>query len=504
MYPYQKKWIEDLCRLKIASKARRIGYSFAAGFGKVQRCLEAGMAGQKENQIILSRGERQSKEFISESIAPHVRALGAIAHYSEGYIEGMSILKHEVEFANGCRIIALPANPDTARSYEANVTLDEFAFHLDARAIYQAIAPSIARGYTLEIISTPNGQQGAYYELSKEAGLVDGEERSQRWSAHKTDIFSAIQQGCQDRFGNALDANELRLDCIDEEMWLQEYCCQFLSIASQWIPPDLFERCVDGGASDAKTEAELDEALYGLLAGWDIARNKDLSVIWLTEAVGDISWTRGVIEMKDMPTPDQMAIARRLMKRIRRLVIDKTSMGLSMFEQLEREFGGSRVEGVHFTLQTKEALAVQGKRRMEEGRVRLPDSDMIRNSFRSVKKTVTATGNARFDAEHDEKYGHADHWWAYCLAENAGYQPKDGFMRYLEQARAKQLQDQQEQEQDVRRRHSTGVVVPQPPAPIAPAVAQEAAKPDPAKPGPLPKPFSDPYQVLQRPPRGSY
>jgi hypothetical protein len=31
-----------------------------------------------------------------------------------------------------------------------------------------------------------------------------------------------------------------------------------------------------------------------------------------------------------------------------------------------------------------------------------------RNSFRSVKKTVTATGQARFDAEHDEKFGHAD------------------------------------------------------------------------------------------------
>jgi phage FluMu gp28-like protein len=42
-----------------------------------------------------------------------------------------------------------------------------------------------------------------------------------------------------------------------------------------------------------------------------------------------------------------------------------------------------------------------------------------RNSFRSVKKTVTATGQARFDAEHDEKFGHADHWWAFCVAESA-------------------------------------------------------------------------------------
>jgi phage FluMu gp28-like protein len=51
--------------------------------------------------------------------------------------------------------------------------LDEFAFHLDARKVYEAIEPSITRGYSLEIISTPNGQQGEYHKLAKAAGLVD-------------------------------------------------------------------------------------------------------------------------------------------------------------------------------------------------------------------------------------------------------------------------------------------------------------------------------------------
>jgi phage FluMu gp28-like protein len=60
---------------------------------------------------------------------------------------------------------------------------------------------------------------------------------------------------------------------------------------------------------------------------------------------------------------------------------------------------------------------------MEEKKVRLPDTDLIRNSFRSVKKMVTDTGQARFDAVHDERHGHADHWWAYCLAESAITQP---------------------------------------------------------------------------------
>ena len=466
----------------------------------MEKCILA--QGQKENQIILSRGERQAKEFISESVAPHVRAAGILAEYRAIPVEGMSIFRHEVEFANGCRIIALPANPDTARSYEANVCLDEFAFHMDARAIYQAIAPSIARGYTLEIISTPNGQQGVYYELAKESGLVDGVAKSNRLTPHRTTVHEAIEQGCRDRFGNLLKAEDLRADCIDEEMWLQEYCCQFLSIASQWIPPELFERCVDPGASlgDEECSNLIEEGYTGLFGGWDIARHKDLSVIWLNQVVGDVSWTRGVVEMKGKPTPDQMTIARRLMKIIRRLVIDKSGMGLAMFEQLEREFGASRVEGVTFTLGTKEALAVQGKRRMEEGRVRIPDSDIIRNSFRSVKKTSTATGQARFDAEHDEKYGHADHWWSFCLAETAGYQTKDGFLRWLESSNASSSEEQRMMEEEDKRRRSTGIVTVA--VPGIEAVIEPKKESGPVK-GQLPKTFSDPYEILKRPPRGS-
>jgi phage FluMu gp28-like protein len=376
----------------------------------VLECLQ-----RRQNYIVLSRSERLSKEFVQESVAPHVRAIGTVASYIDAELPDSSIYQHEVTFGNGSRIIALPANPETARSYEGNVLLDEFAFHRESRRIYEAIEPTITRGYSLSIISTPNGQQGTYHELAKEAGLVDGRAKSSRWSRHRTDIHEAIVQGCSDRNGKALDPLELRSWCLDEEMWLQEYCCQFLSTASQWIAPELLAANISAEAQTGSPQP----CYTNLYAGWDVARNRDLSVIWLSELVGDVSWTRGVIEMRNMPTPEQMQQARQLMPYIQRLVIDKSSMGLTIFEQLESEFGPHRVEGVQFTLGNKEALAVYGKRRMEEQKTRIPDTEMVRNSFRSVKKTVTATGQARFDAEHDEKFGHADHWWAFCMAESA-------------------------------------------------------------------------------------
>jgi phage FluMu gp28-like protein len=130
---------------------------------------------------------------------------------------------------------------------------------------------------------------------------------------------------------------------------------------------------------------------------------------------------RPLVELSGTPTPVQMDEARALMPKIRRMAIDRSSMGLTIFEQLDMEFPG-KVEGVLFTRAIKEALAVRGKRRMEDKKVRLPDTDVIRNSFRSVKKMVTDTGQARFDAARDERFGHADHWWGYCLAESAADQ----------------------------------------------------------------------------------
>ncbi len=442
LYEYQKLWIDDKSRLKIATKSRRIGFSFGAGLGGTLDCLEI-----PQKFIVLSRGARQAKEFITDSVAPHCRAIGVTAQYLEGYLPDSSIYKQEVRFTNGSRIIALPANPDTARSYEGDVLLDEFAFHKDSREIYQAVTPSIARGFKLGIISTPNGQQGDYYELSIKAGLVDGMPAApgSTWSPHRVDLYQAITAGFKDRFGKLIDAALIRADCLDEDMFLQEYLCQYLSIMSQWIPPALFQANVGLDMIDADGAALCFEIgvmpiqdfkgrqLYG---GWDIARNKDLSILWIFELVGDVLITRGVISMSKTPTPDQKREARRVMPFLQRLVIDKSSMGLSIYEDLAEQFG-PMVEGVQFTLQTKEALAVGMKSRMESVKTRIPDTDLIRNSFRSVKKMVTATGQARFDAEHDAQYGHADHWWAAALAASGAAHPMNlGLVDFLKQVQA--------------------------------------------------------------------
>jgi len=268
LLPYQRRWIEDDSPLKIVVKARQIGYSFAASIRALLQCLK-----KKTTWVFLSKGERQSR-LLMEKVQEHVRSCGILAQACESsFFEGTLIKQLEVRFANGSVIYGLPANPDTARGYSGNVTLDEFAFHADADKIYSALFPTITRGYCLEVISTPNGQQGKFYELAKAAGLVEQdsgfriqdsgktENRNSKleardefrvssfdfrgrpmWSGHRCDIYEAIRQGLN------IDMQLLRAGCDDETAWQQEYCCQFISTAENFIPPALVTQCVSAEA----------------------------------------------------------------------------------------------------------------------------------------------------------------------------------------------------------------------------------------------------------------
>jgi phage FluMu gp28-like protein len=287
LYPYQRRWIEDHSPYKIACKARQIGFTFAATYRVVhQRLRRPGLS------VWLSASERQALEAM-QHLRQHLQAMNAVASYTTTPLEGFTATQHRIELPNGSRIIALPSNPDTVRGFAGDIVLDEFAFHRDADAIWRAAFAIATRGFQLEIISTPNGARGRYYELARNAGLVDftppldveepggtflkkgfprtpskdflcdaarplqgaatsrekvlGERENtflkgfsqspstpgEVWSAHWIDLSLART------LGFAVDVESLRAAIGDEESWQQEYCCRFLSQSAHYLPPEL-------------------------------------------------------------------------------------------------------------------------------------------------------------------------------------------------------------------------------------------------------------------------
>jgi len=158
-----------------------------------------------------------------------------------------------------------------------------------------------------------------------------------------------------------------------------------------------------------------------LYVGMDIGRKKDLSVIWIDQKIDTVLRTAAVIELKRTPYFVQEQVLHTLLSRpeFRRACIDETGIGAQLAEGAQDRFGESRVEGIAFTAESKEALAVGLKQNFEDRGSQIPADNTIRSSLHSVKKYPTTTKHFRFDAERTDATGHADHFWAKALAVQA-------------------------------------------------------------------------------------
>ncbi|WP_444667168.1 terminase large subunit domain-containing protein [Cereibacter changlensis] len=426
--PYQKAWIADPARFKIGMFSRQTGKTFSTCGECVDDCFRAWSEDRRSRWVILSRGERQAAEAMTEVIKPFTRAFyevyntlvkGGEPRFEEGEFRAPqekgpdAVYKAlEVVFPNGARITALPANPDTARGFSANVILDEFAFHQKSRDIWAALFPVISKtGLKLRVISTPNGKGNKFYELMTAEDSV--------WSRHVVDIYEAVRQGL-DR-----DVDMLRRGMADEDAWRQEYELQWLDEASAWLDYDLIAGCEHPAAGLP--------ALYRggpCFVGVDIAARNDLFVIWVAELVGDVLWTREIIARRRVSFAEQDQLLAEVMRRyhVVRCRMDQTGMGEKPVEDAKRRHGEDRVEGILFSSAAKLDMATAMKERFQDRRARIPAGDVaLRADLHAIKAQVGLTGTRRLVADGDTD-GHADRFWAGALALSAAetaYQPYD-------------------------------------------------------------------------------
>lgn len=414
LYPYQQRWVMDRARFKLGLFARQTGKTFTTTLELTDDVFAAEATGAKSPWVILSRGERQAKEAMEEGVLRHVEAYGLalkeLAWDNFDFYDPDSGIKRtalQVVFPKRNKITALPANPDTARGFSANVFLDEFAFHRDSRKIWSALFPVISAGFRLRVTSTPNGKDNKFYDLATGTDPV--------WSRHRVDIHQAVADGLP------RDIAELKRALDDDDAWLQEFELEWLDEASAWLSFDLINAV-------EHDHAGVPEHYAGgpCYVGVDIGRRRDLFVVWVVELVGDVLWTREVIARKGASFAEQDFILDDVFARYRviRACMDQTGIGEKPVEDAQRRHGTSRVEGVLFTPANKLTLATGGKERFEDRTIRIPMGDAeLRKDLHSLKKIPSPTGGTpRFDAERDSS-GHADRAWACFLACNAAAGP---------------------------------------------------------------------------------
>lgn len=406
LLPYQRAWVEDRSRFKIWLASRQVGKSFALTLEAVLDAVE-----RRTTWVFLSAGERQALE-LAEKARLHLDAIKiAAAELNDDFLDqdGNRYKQLLMRLPNGSRLIFLPANPNTARGYTANVALDEFAFHVDSPAIWAALFPSITRSRDLKlrVASTPQGKSNMYYRLWEGAERL-GEQSV--WSRHRTDIHQAVSDGLP------IDPEELREGLNDPLAWQQEYLLEFLEEATAYLSYELLATCEDAAATTDLLLEEIDPKAGDLYLGFDVGRRRDLSVLWLLQRVGDVNWTRRVIELERTSFAAQREVLYGLLPHVRRACIDDTGIGMQLAEEAKAKY--PHVEAVTFTSAVKSDLATTLRRAFEDRGVRVPISEPIREDLHSVRRIVTASGNVRFDAERDAG-SHADRFWALALAVHA-------------------------------------------------------------------------------------
>lgn len=429
LFKYQRRWLADSSRFKIALWARQTGKDFtAAAEAVIHSRLHPGAT-----WIVLAAGERQALESIDKAKVWAEAFHIPISECTENFTPHPGIrppggprtrlLSSQIKWANGARFIALPGKPETVRGYSANIILTEFAFHDDPEAIWRAIYPSISnplRGgeKKLRIISTPNGLGNKFAELWH---------HGRDYSKHKVDIHEASRQGLE------LDVEELRRGLRDEQAWAQEYECEFADGAEVLLPYDLIESCESADAVETAEARELSarrDRNRPLFMGIDFGRKRHLTVAWILERKGGVLETREVLALKGLSTPEQVEALRPRVGLCQRVALDYTGGGIGLGDQLAREFSEYRrkermhgkVELCAFTPALKAELYPRLRAAFERREVRIPISRAIREDLHGVQRWVSANGAITYRAA-DREDGHSDRATALALALRAASQP---------------------------------------------------------------------------------
>ena len=441
LLPYQLRWFRDQSRFKIGVWSRQTGKSFSTAAEAVADCLfDPGTT-----WICLSAGERQSLEWLEKAkLWYNVLQMGL---ESETYLRDSpeALLKSaEIRFANGSRILALPANPSTARGYSANIILDEFAYHENPDGIWSAMYPSqtnplagtlmaraealfkgrdftnIERQLKLRVVSTFNGRNNKFYSL--------WERREENgYSGHFIDIYQAAAQ-LREQQGREIDIDKLRAGLDDPEAWAQEYECIPADVSAVLLPYELLATCESIEATTTVPPEFFASARNPrpYVIGIDFGRKRDLTVAWTDEIMGDVSHCREVLELRAMPTPDQVNLLRPRLRNARRVCLDYNGNGVGLGDYLVKEFGEynpdkhqyGKIELCHITNPLKVEIFSKLRMAFEQRRCRIPINRAVREDLHSVQRVTTMNGTITYRAPHTED-GHADRCCAKALAQRA-------------------------------------------------------------------------------------
>lgn len=443
--------------------SRQIGKSFVLAAWAVDRILQQLLKPENQTWLItvLSNSRDNGGEFalkVHEVANKYGYAVETDSNATE--LDARADVSEDVKFelmrfeiritVNGKvgRIKILAANPRTARGFSGDLILDEFAFHQDSGAIWEAAEPILSRNpeFLCRIASTANGKHNMFYQM-----VTSG-----TFAVVKVPRSLAYAQGLPiyDLKTRAkITPDQARAKALDKRAYDQNYECKFADELGALLTSGLID---NAEAEDVGEICEQDwsytalercrYATGDLFVGVDVGRTRDLTVISVGELKDDCLFIRAMLRINNMRLPQQQTRLDEVLQlaKFRKCKIDMTGLGLGLCEYTQEKHGTHRVLGVNFsqtvsihdaraklileegrkaeTVAVTEVMGVALMQRYESKRIKHCADVELRNDLLKPERVVTPTGKVRVAAVRSLE-DHADHFWSLALCNDAASEP---------------------------------------------------------------------------------
>ena len=262
------------------------------------------------------------------------------------------------------RIKVLAANPRTARGFSGDLILDEFGFHENSNAIWEAAEPILSSNpkFLCRISSTGNGKHNMFYRMCSGTGPNNGEffksvagfmvSRVTRTEAHAMGVKVYDPNTRQ-----SITPAQARAKALDKRAYDQNYECQFNDENMCLLTHELIQQAeregipIDEQQWSPVSLARMFRAKGDLFLGGDIGRNRDLTFMPVIERDGRLKRVIAALRMSGLRLPAQQAQLDLVcaMPKFRRGCLDMTGIGLGLVEYAQEKWGDYRIQGVNFS-----------------------------------------------------------------------------------------------------------------------------------------------------------
>lgn len=476
---WQDAYIKSMARFIAIVKSRRVGWSFICSLKGLIKAMDPDRVGYTKQFV--SYNEEDALEKISYA-KQFYDSMPDCDAKKKLITDNKSMLCFQDK--NGItqsRLISIPCRPPRGKG--GDISLDEFAIYNAKmqKLVYDAALPVISRGGTIEMGSSPLGKIGQFYDILTDKETYDYERYNIPWWFCRdlcVDVPTAVKvapglstEERVETFGTKIIQQILQNN--DYETFRQEYECDFIDSSESYIPLDLIYANTPGKRDgdldlsacenmsddeyweynrgiDFQTYKDLDSAILNynpekhgetLFLGFDVGRTHDATAIMIIGRMPDgkkRDFARIELRNTEFETQENTILKAYKELPIYRGRMDMGGIGGPVYEKLHKKLG-DRLEGVVFTPEEKEIMAIDVKRGLEQKEFLLSNDKEFHRQIHSIKRTSNGGKYFRYDAERNEK-GHADSFWAWALANSAVVITDNKSLNFYAQRKQKKME----------------------------------------------------------------